>query len=263
MQKGYSTASFLLVLFIIMVLSGDRIFVAPATKEPIKPIEKQYVSPYVEISPYDQHFRDAADSIFKCDWKLLAAIAFTESRFDSVARSGVGASGVMQVMPGTLRGMGIPDSMHMDTRTNIMAAATLLKDLNRIFRRIKERDERYNFILASYNAGVGQINDAMRLASKYGHNRYKWENSVDSFLILKSQPEYYNDSLCRNGQFKDWKQTLQFVKKVKRTWQTYENMQEQYNDSIYALILNDSTIEVNHNKAIPAVKDSTTVKDRC
>lgn len=248
MHKGYGTALFLMVLFIALILSGDRIFVvAPQPVEPEITVEKQYVSPYVSISPYDSIFRKAADSIFHCDWKLLAAIAFTESRFDSTARSDVGASGLMQVMPRTLRGMGVPDSLHMDTHTNIMAAATLLKDLNRIFRRIKESDERYNFILASYNAGMGQVNDAMRLASKYGKNRYKWENSVDTFLILKSNPEYYNDSVCKNGQFKDWKQTLQFVRKVKRAWQRYENMQEAYNDSIYALILSDSTIEVRRN----------------
>lgn len=244
MQKGYSTALFLLVLFIIVVLSGDRIFVAPQTKEPEIKIEKRYVSPYVTLSPYDKHFRKASDSLFHCDWKLLAAIAFTESRFDSTAISGVGARGLMQVMPRTLQGMGVPDSLHMDTRTNIMAAATLLKDLNRIFRRIKDIDERYNFILASYNAGVGQVNDAMRLATKYGRNRYIWKNNVDTFLILKSNPEYYNDTLCKNGQFKDWKQTLQFVQKVKRTWHRFESMQEAYNDSIYSIILNDSTVEV-------------------
>ena len=248
MQKGYGTALFLLALFIALILSGDRIFVVePVADEPEEKTVKHYVSPYVSISPYDSIFRQAADSIFHCDWKLLAAIAFTESRFDSTARSEAGASGLMQVMPRTLRGMGVPDSLHLDTRSNIMAAAMLLKDYNRIFRRIKESDERYNFILASYNAGVGQVSDAMRLARKYGKNRYKWENSVDTFLILKSKPEYYNDSVCKNGQFKDWKQTLQFVKKVRRTWQRYENMQEAYNDSIYSLILGDSTIEVRYN----------------
>jgi membrane-bound lytic murein transglycosylase F len=201
MQKGYNTALFLLLLFIILILSGDRIFVAPEPQPINAETEKRYISPYVTLSPYDKHFRKAADSLFHCDWKLLAAIAFTESRFDSTALSGVGAKGVMQIMPRTLRGMGIPDTLHMEPHTNIMAAAALLKDLNRIFRRIKDNDERYNFILASYNAGVGQINDAMRLATKYGRNRYVWENSVDTFLILKGEPEYYNDSLCKNGQF--------------------------------------------------------------
>ncbi|MBQ2787395.1 MAG: transglycosylase SLT domain-containing protein [Bacteroidaceae bacterium] len=249
MKKGLWYSVTLIVIFIIAVGSGDRLFFVP-TPPPSPSIDtaivKRYVSPYISISPYDRYFREAADSIH-WDWKLLAAIGFTESRFDSTAISGVGARGIMQVMPRTLRSLGVPDSMHMDTRSNIMAASKLLKDLNRIFRRIDNLDERTNFILASYNAGIGQVSDAMRLAEKYGHNRYKWNNSVDSFLKFKSLPQYYNDELCKNGKFKDWKQTLQFVKKVKRTWQKYEEMQEAYNDSIYEILLNDSTVEVNKN----------------
>ena len=137
--------------------------------------------------------------------------------------------------------MGIPDSMHMDTRTNIMAATSLLKSLDYIFRRIEDPNEKINFILASYNAGIGQVNDAMRLAQKYGHDRYKWENSVDTFLILKGLPEYYNDSVCKTGEFNDWKQTLQFIKKVKNTWHRFKRRQESYSDSIHALVSKDST----------------------
>ncbi|MBO5865737.1 MAG: lytic transglycosylase domain-containing protein, partial [Bacteroidaceae bacterium] len=57
-----------------------------------------YVSPYTLLSPYDDHFREAADSV-GYDWTLIAAIAYTESRFDSTAVSDAGAQGVMQVMP--------------------------------------------------------------------------------------------------------------------------------------------------------------------
>ena len=211
MFKGSGYSISILLLFIIVALSGDKVFLAPT---PPAPKIKRQISPYVELSHYDEYFREASDSLFSWDWKLLAAIAFTESRFDSTAQSEVGACGVMQVMPRTLRGVGVPDSLFMNPRRNILAASTLLKELNHIFRRIKAPEERLSFILASYNAGIGHINDAMRLANKYGRNRYKWENSVDTFLILKGEPTYYTDSLCRNGEFKDWKQTIQFVKKV-------------------------------------------------
>lgn len=244
MFKGYRTALLMLIIFIVTVFSGNRIFHTPTMPEPVEEIEKRYLSPYVDISPYDDIFREAADTLDGWDWKLLAAIAFIESRFDSTAQSGVGAKGVMQVMPRTLRQLGIPDSLHMHPRSNIMAATGLLRNLNHIFRRIKDFDERMNFILASYNSGVGHVNDAMRLAQKYGRNRYKWENNVDTFLILKNQPEYYNDSVCKNGQFKDWKQTLQFIKKVKNRWRIYDELQEHYNDSIYEILLSDSTVEV-------------------
>ena len=168
----------------------------PETNEP----DYTYLSKYTPLSHFDHHFREAADTL-QYDWTLIAAIAFTESRFDSTAISAAGARGVMQMMPKTMRGMEIPDSLHMDSRTNIMAAAELLASLEKHYRYISNPDERLNFVLAAYNAGFGHINDAMRLAHKYGKNKYRWNGNVDSFLIYKSLPEYYTDTLCRNGEF--------------------------------------------------------------
>ncbi len=199
-----------------------------------------YLSPYATLSPYDSHFREAADST-GYDWTLIAAIAFTESRFDSTAVSEAGAQGVMQVMPETLRGFGIPDSLHCDNRSNIMTAARLLQSLEKQFRPIKDPEERIKFILASYNAGFGYIHDAMRLARKYGYDRLKWEANVDSFLIHMSKPEYYTDTLCRNGQFNGWAETLSFVKKVQRNWRRFQGIQHSYSDSIREIILTDNT----------------------
>ena len=200
-----------------------------------------YLSPYALLSPYDHHFREAADSI-GYDWTLIAAIAFTESRFDSTAISEAGALGVMQVMPETLRGFNVPDSLHTDNRTNIMTAAKLLQSLEKHFRQIEDSDERMKFILASYNAGYGHIQDAMQLAKKHGKNRFVWNNSVDSFLIYKSLPEYYTDTLCRNGQFNGWRETLSFVRKVNLNWQRFSRKQQEYTDSINTIATNDSTI---------------------
>ena len=202
-----------------------------------------YLPPYATLSPYDSHFREAADST-GYDWTLIAAIAFTESRFDSTAVSQMGAQGVMQVMPETLRGFGIPDSLHTDNRTNIMTAARLLQSLEKQFRPIKSPEERIKFQLASYNAGFGYIHDAMRLARKHGYDRYKWEANVDSFLIHLGKPEYYTDTLCRNGQFNGWQETLSFVKKVHRHWHRFQSIQQSYSDSIKELILTDNTIRI-------------------
>ena len=239
----------LLPSVIILIVSAIAISVFDiATKRLDKQYKPQwkevpaytYISPYAELSPYDNHFREAADST-GYEWTLIAAIAFTESRFDSTAVSGAGAQGVMQVMPETLRGFSIPDSLHNDNRTNIMTAARLLQSLEKQFRHIKAPEERIKFILASYNAGFGYIHDAMRLARKYGYDRYKWEGNVDSFLIHMSYPEYYTDTLCRNGQFNGWRETLSFVKKVHRNWDRFRSIQQSYSDSIKGIILTDNT----------------------
>lgn len=226
------------LLLVIAFIVGEMIFVVEdngiighlgETSEEPAP------SPYVHISGLDEHFRDAADSI-GWDWTLLAAVCYTESQFDSNAVSHVGAFGVMQMLPATLRSLGVPDSLHGDTRTNIHAGARYLKRLEHVFRRIKSFDERLNFILASYNAGIGQVNDAMALAQKYGRSRYVWHNGVDTFMILKKYPEYYNDSVCKLGAFNSSDETLQFVNKVTRRWKRYQSLQKDYEDSLKAAL---------------------------
>lgn len=238
--KNLCLLTFLLFSIAVLIYGGAILCGKEKAKRPAVP-QKRYISPFVTISPYDHHFRNVADSL-GWDWKFLAAIAHTESRFDSTAVSEVGAGGVMQVMPSTMQRLGIPDSLHLDTRTNIEAAGRLLMNLNHLYRRIENFDERTNFILASYNAGSGHIGDAMNLAEKHGCPRYVWENNVDSFLVLKSLPEFYTDSVCRNGSFNDWKQTLSFVKKVKRTWTRYRHRQARYSDSLRVIMQQDTLL---------------------
>ena len=223
-----------LAVLIILTVTGYIIFVNKSDKQESVICEDDiytYIPQYIKLSDYDDHFRDAAE-IIGYDWKLIAAIAYTESRFDSMAVSQAGACGVMQVMPNTLRGFDIPDSLHMEPRRNIMAATELLRALDRRFKYIRNKEERINFVLASYNAGYGHIQDAMQLARKEGKNRFIWNNSVDSFLVYKSMPEYYTDTLCRNGQFNGWRETLSFVKKVQRNWKRFTRLQQEYTDSL-------------------------------
>ena len=235
------------LLLVIAFFVGEMIFVVEDNniiKNISEKIETPPPSPYVKISTLDDHFREAADSI-DWDWKLIAAICYTESKFDSTAVSHVGAHGVMQMLPNTLRSLGVPDSLHTDTRTNIHAGARYLKKLERIFRRIDNFDERLNFILASYNAGIGQVNDAMALAQKYGKSRYIW-HGVDTFLILKKYPEYYNDSVCKTGSFNSSDETLQFVEKVTKRWKRYQRLQAAYEDSLKAALKSNDSIFNKH-----------------
>lgn len=247
-KRKLAYPSLLIALFIIFVTEGDILFGYTKPDNQKEAEEKEtvaqpryiYLSPHAKVSHFDRHFHQAAENN-EIDWLLLAAVAYTESRFDSTAVSEVGAKGVMQMMPNTLRGLGIPDSLHADNEANIDASAQYLKELFRQYRHIKNPEERMNFVLASYNAGYGHINDAMRIADNLGHNRHKWEGHVDSCLVKKSLPEFYNDStICRNGKFGDWKQTLSFVKKVNRHWKRFNNKQLEYMDSVNRVLASDT-----------------------
>ena len=59
-----------------------------------------------QLSPYDPWFREYA-KIPGWDWRLVAAQAFQESKFNPQARSWAGAIGLMQIMPMTARQMHI------------------------------------------------------------------------------------------------------------------------------------------------------------
>ena len=179
---------------------------------------------FIYISPYDSLFRLYADSTF--DWKLLAAIAYVESKFDTMAISHRGAVGLMQIMPATYRHtlakMGETDTMTRSVAKDIKVAVRYLNDLGALFDFINEK-ERIKYILGSYNGGTSHIFDAMRIARKNGVNRYNW-NSLTPVLISLSMPEVYTDSVCRFGAF-DATETLMYVRRVQRKYNEYRSLE--------------------------------------
>ncbi|KAA6308641.1 Membrane-bound lytic murein transglycosylase F, partial [termite gut metagenome] len=138
-----------------------------------------------KISHFDELFKFHAKEM-NWDWRLLAAIAFTESNFNPNVVSWAGATGLMQLMPSTAHAMGVPIGKEKDPQESVAGASKYLALLEKNFRRIDDRKERSYFILASYNAGPGHIYDAMALAEKYGRNRHLWFGHVEHYLLLKS-----------------------------------------------------------------------------
>lgn len=185
----------------------------------------EVADPVFRISAYDSIFRAYADTV-GWDWKMLAAVAYVESKFDTSAVSAVGAQGLMQIMPQTARAMGIPEGMEHDPEESVRAAAEYFAYLSHMFRRVPG-NERVNFVLASYNAGFGHIQDAMRLADKYGKNRYVWNDNVESYLRLKNDSVYFTDSLCRNGRFAGT-ETILFVRRVQHKYGEYRLREEMF-----------------------------------
>ena len=180
-----------------------------------------------KISPYDDIFKKYAVQI-GWDWKLLASIAYQESRFKLETVSWAGAVGLMGLMPATANAFGVAAEDRIFPEPSIKAGTAYIKALQRSFSKVEDENEQIKFILASYNAGIAHILDAQALARKYGKNPYFWDENVVECLKWKRLPEYYNDSVCKYGYFRGT-ETLNYVRQVFERWEYYKEKVDDVN----------------------------------
>ena len=91
---------------------------------------------------------DEASRTYGVSKSLLLAVAKQESNFDANSVSHAGAQGIMQLMPGTAKTLGVKNAF--DPYENIMGGAKLLRDNIRAFGSVP-------LALAAYNAGPGAV----------------------------------------------------------------------------------------------------------
>ncbi len=174
-----------------------------------------------KISQYDDIVKIYSAEI-NWDWKLLSSLIFQESRFNHNVKSWAGAFGLMQLMPATANNFGV-DSLSSPA-ANISAGVRYIKWLEKfIATDIKDKDEKVKFILAAYNAGPGHVIDAQKLAEKYGKDPKIWDNNVDFYILHKSNPKYYNDSVVKHGYCRG-KEPYLFVREVIGRYEHYNNI---------------------------------------
>jgi membrane-bound lytic murein transglycosylase F len=159
-------------------------------------VDEYLTSETGRLSSFDALFETNAREI-GWDWRLLASMAFQESRFDPRARSWAGAQGLLQLMPPTAREFGVTNVY--DPGQNVQGAVRFIQWLEDYWEDIiADETERRKFVLASYNTGHGHVQDARRLAEKYGDNPDIWEDTA-YWLLQKSRREVYEDPVVRFG----------------------------------------------------------------
>ena len=126
----------------------------------------------------------------------------------------------MQIMPQTAKRHGLEGNIE-NPEANIATAVKIIQNLNKSFAKIEPEEERIKFILAAYNSGIGHVLDAIALTQKYGKDPNRWDDNVAEYIILKSNPEYFNDSVCRFGYFRG-RETYIYVKEVLAHYETYK-----------------------------------------
>jgi len=180
-----------------------------------------YVLSSGKISQYDEIIKSESERI-GWDWRIVASMIFQESRFNPKAESWAGAFGLMQLMPGTAKNYGV--TKNSSPEEQIRAGVSFIKWLEDRFRdEIPDEQERIKFILASYNIGYGHIQDARRLAERYGADPNIWQGNVEEWLLKKSEPRYYNDQAVKYGYVRGI-ETYNYVRQVMDRYEHYKNI---------------------------------------
>lgn len=169
-----------------------------------------------QISEYDDIIKKEAKEI-EWDWRLLASVAYQESRFDPKAESWAGAVGLMQMMPSTALDLEINNPT--DPAESLKGGTIYLKQIYDKFEDITDKTERQKFTLASYNCGYGHILDAQRLAEQNDLNPNVWDDNVEQMVLKLSLPKYYNQDNIRYGYVRG----SEPVKYVKEIFERYEH----------------------------------------
>lgn len=174
-----------------------------------------------KISEYDRLIKNLSDE-YNWDWRMIASIIYHESRFNAKAESWAGAYGLMQLMPSTASSLEVEN--FKKPKQNITGGLLLLNWLDeQFYEEIPDSTERIKFVLASYNVGLGHVQDAQRLAKKYGKSDVDWENNVGFFLRNKSAEKYFKDDVVRWGYCRG-EETYRYVSKVLHNYQHYKNL---------------------------------------
>lgn len=175
-----------------------------------------------DISGYDRLFKKYAATA-GVEWTVLAAIAYVESDFNPNAVSWAGAVGLMQVMPSTARNYGFTEADLRDPEKSVYVASLILSKTDKFLQSyISNRAERLRFNLGAYNAGVGHIVDAMKLAQKYNKNPHIWYSNVEAAVLWKTHPEFYNDPVCNYGYCRGT-ETINYVRQVENAYRVFRN----------------------------------------
>lgn len=96
----------------------------------------------------DDIFQKASDT-YHVPVELLKAVAKAESNFNTNSVSSCGAQGIMQLMPGTAKSLGVTNAF--DPEQNIMGGAKYLSQ------QLDRYDGNTVLALAAYNAGPGNV----------------------------------------------------------------------------------------------------------
>jgi membrane-bound lytic murein transglycosylase F len=173
-----------------------------------------------QISPYDDVIKKESELI-GWDWRLVSAIIYQESKFETWKRSWAGAFGIFQFMPETAEQYGISENSSPEAQIHA-GCRKLNKNFNQWLEEVPDTNEAIMFTLATFNCGRGHIDDARALCDKYDLDKNKWDDNVAKMMLNLSNPKYYKDPVVRNGYCRG-RETFKYPAEIMQRYEEYKS----------------------------------------
>jgi membrane-bound lytic murein transglycosylase F len=163
-----------------------------------------------ERLPQYRRWFDQAAARYGMDWRLLAAIAYQESRWDPQATSPTGVRGMMMLTEDTAKELNVKN--RLSARDSIMGGAYYVaQGLADMPVHIAEPDRTW-LALVAYNAGHSVLEKARQTARSKGANPDRW---IGVKKVLNLTKGYYRDIKAKNLPLPA-RQSVEFVEAVRR-----------------------------------------------
>jgi len=174
-----------------------------------------------KLSPWDKLTRKYAEK-YGFDWRLIIAQMYQESRFNPQIKSFAGAVGLMQLMPRTAKSVGVKNIR--EPQHNIEGGIKYMDWLRDRFDEHLPVSEKNWFTLAAYNAGIGHVQDAKRLAAKQGWDSKRWFDNTEKAMLLLSRKVY--SSKARYG-YVDGSEPVKYVREIRDRFEAYAKLKQE------------------------------------
>ena len=180
-----------------------------------------------KLPQYELTFREVS-KIHNLDWKLLAAIAYQESKWDNKAVSPTGVRGLMMLTKNTAKMLKVD---RLNPNESIEGGARYLKSLLSKFSKFNQTT-RVHLALAAYNLGPGHVDDILLLATSEDKNVDDWK-ILKNYLLKLNQKKFYLN--MKYGYARGW-EAVQYIENVKQYYDIItflDNKDKQIKDNIF------------------------------
>ncbi|BBL70094.1 membrane-bound lytic murein transglycosylase MltF [Methylogaea oryzae] len=161
------------------------------------------------LPQYRRLFHQAANR-YGLDWRLLAAIAYQESKWDPGATSPTGVRGMMMLTEETAKELNVKN--RLNPRDSIMGGAYYVSQERADMPVHIAEPDRTWMALVAYNAGPGMLEKARHTAQRKGQNPDRW---LSVKKVLAATKGYYRDIKAKNVPLPA-RQSVEFVESVRR-----------------------------------------------